>query len=424
MRTKFLGIAVVIALLVSVVGIRQVAAAEVLPFVKVSTVDGYIGEYEEYHLSFLLSREVQSQETLSIVFDDSITRAGVGDIADRNVLIDGVPVGASAVWSGHTLTVSAAASLSAGTTHDITILRGAMVQNPWTTMHVQLLFKDDTVVTTLASNFYGITTVTQIAPISLTVERSGTGHLTVLLRFRTGRTGVLTGSPASRSASTSASSSDSISIRLSPALTRVWDLSGGPVAWLSIPATVLAARRLQLVALTDRSRDHVDKYEKQATYVLDSSVGASTEVLVRLEFDEPAGNWVSLTTADFVDMWTSKEPTMVRIALTGVPDAVTPPTGDGSTLPVDTVDPAVTWTVQQSTFSARLMTLNIHVTEENLDEAWFAGGADSLIRTRLASGDNSIMLVNRTGIHGTIVATDKAGNTTTVLIDLPAPSGS
>jgi hypothetical protein len=68
------------------------------------------------------------------------------------------------------------------------------------------------------------------------------------------------------------------------------------------------------------------------------------------------------------------------------------------------------------------MTLNIHVTEENLDEAWFAGGADSLIHTRLASGDNSIMLVNRTGIHGTIVATDKAGNTTTVPVDIPAPS--
>jgi hypothetical protein len=272
MRTKLLGIAVVIALLVSVVGIRQVAAAEVVPSVKVSTVDGYIGEYEEYLVSFLLSREVQPQETLSIVFDDSITRAGVGDIAAGNVLIDGVPVGASAVWSGHTLTVSTATSLPAGTTHDITILRGAMVQNPWTATHVQLLLRDDTTGTTLASNFYGITTVTQISPVSLTAEMSDTGHLTVLLRFRTGRTGALTGSPASRLTSSS-TTSDTVSIRLSPALTKVWDLSGGPVAWLSIPGTVLAARRLQLVALTDRSRDQPDKYEKQATYVLDSSVG-------------------------------------------------------------------------------------------------------------------------------------------------------
>jgi hypothetical protein len=88
------------------------------------------------------------------------------------------------------------------------------------------------------------------------------------------------------------------------------------------------------------------------------------------------------------------------------------------------VDPAVTWTVQQSTFSARLVTLNVNVTEENLDEAWFSGGTDSFIHTRLATGDNTIMLINRAGIHGNIMATDKAGNTTTVPVDLPAPSSS
>lgn len=67
------------------------------------------------------------------------------------------------------------------------------------------------------------------------------------------------------------------------------------------------------------------------------------------------------------------------------------------------------------------MTLRITVTEDNLDEAWFSGGTGSFIHTRLSTGDTVIMLINRTGIRGSITATDKAGNTTTVPVDLPAP---
>ncbi|MCX6086124.1 MAG: hypothetical protein NTX94_06785 [Caldiserica bacterium] len=421
MKTKFLGIMVVIALLVSLVGIRQVGAADAAPFVSVRTVDGYVGEYEEYHISFLLSRDVKAHETLSVVFDDSITRAGVGDIAAGNVLIDTMPAGSSSLWSGHVLTVSTPINLSGGTVHELTILRGAMVQNPWTATHVQLLFKDDTTGTTLTSNFYGITTVTEIAPVSLTVDTSGASHLTVLLRFRTGRTGALVGAPATRSAS--AVTSDTITIRLSPVLSQVWDLSGGPVAWFSIAGTILQPRRLQLVSLSDRSRQQPTKYQKQATYVLDTSVGASTEVLVRLEFDEPAGMSVPLTTDDFALVWTSKEQTMVRLPLTGVPAPAPDSVDDNPVLPADVTVPVITWKVQQSRFSSRLVMLDIAVIEENLDEAWFSGGTGSFIHTRLATGDNTVFVINRSGIHGTVVATDMAGNTTTVSIDLPAPSG-
>jgi hypothetical protein len=416
-----LGVTIVIALLVSLVGIRQAGAADVVPFVSVSTVDGYIGEYEEYHVSFLLNRDVKPQETLSIVFDDSITRAGLHDIAAGDVSVDGIPAGASAVWSGHVLTVSAPLDLSAGTVHELTILRGTMVQNPWTAMHVQLLLTDDTAGTTLASNFYGITNVTQISPVSLTVETSSTSHLTVLLRFRTGRTGALVGAPATRFASASAVSSDTITIRLSPALSQVWDLSGGPVAWFSIPGTILQPRRLQLVSLSDRSREQLAKYQKQATYVLDSSVGASTEVLVRLEFDQP-GVLVPLTTDDFALVWTSKEQTMVRFALTGVPAPI--PVDSNPAPEKDTTAPVVTWNMQQSTFSSRLITLNISIAEDNLDEAYFQKDGENSLHTRLAVGDTGLMMINRTGIKGMIIAIDKAGNTTSVPVDIPAPATS
>ncbi len=105
MRMRFLGIIVVIALLASSAGVRPADAAGTVPFVSVSTMDGYVGEYEEYHISFLLNRDVKLGEAISIIFDDSVNRAGSREIAAEDVSIDGTPAGASTRWSGHTLTV-------------------------------------------------------------------------------------------------------------------------------------------------------------------------------------------------------------------------------------------------------------------------------------------------------------------------------
>ena len=112
---------------------------------------------------------------------------------------------------------------------------------------------------------------------------------------------------------------------------------------------------------------------------------------------------------------------MVRVALSGVPEPApqTPP----EPATADSTAPTVTWTSSASTLLPRIVTLHIIVTEDNLDEAWFSGGTGSFIHTRLSTGDNEIMVINRSGIHGTVTATDKSGNTTTAPIDLPALSG-
>ena len=431
MRTRLFGITIVIALLVSLVGIRQVSATDIAPFVSVSIVGGHVGDYEEYHISFLLGRDVKPQETLSIVFDDIINWAGLRDTAAGDVLIDGMPAGASALWSGHVLTISTPVNLSAGVTHELTILRGAMIQNPSTVMHFHLLLRDDAAGTTLASNYVWVSTVTSISPVSLTVETFG-HHLTVLLRFCTGRTGALVWAPAQRIASPSAVASDTISFRLSPALSQVWDKSGAPVAWfsISIPGTIRAPRLFHLVSTSDWPMEQPGTYQKEVTYELetdtdmvDTGVGASTEVLVRLEFDQSSIP-VPLTTDDFTLVWTSKEPTMVRIPLTGVPDPVPVAVDDNPAPLPDTTAPVITWNMQQSTFSSRLITLNVSIAEDNLDEAYFVkDGVDSL-HTRLAVGDTGLMMINRTGIRGMIVAIDKAGNTTSVRVDIPAPAAS
>lgn len=424
MRTRLVGIAIIAALLVSLVGIRQAKADDTVPFVNVSVVDGYVGEYEEYRLSFRLGRDIGQGQTLTITFDDSVYWAGLRDVAPGDVTIDSASVGASAQWSGsrHVLTVTAPANLSADTAHTLVILRSAMVQNPWTAVHLQLALRDDTTGTIVKSNYYGIRSTTHVSPVSLTVDSSNFTTVTVYLQFRTGRNGALTGvSTANGPVQATSTSSDTITLRLSPGLSLLWDQAGGPTARWSRPY-LLKDRTLKLVSVVDRLNGEAVDYRKQVTYALDASVDGGTDVDVWLTFAKVDAT-ASLTTADYVDMWTTKEPTMVRVEMSGVPD---PDPEAPSTPPaaVDAIAPTVTWTSRANTLLPRLVTLHITVTEDNLDEAWFSGGTDSFIHTRLSTGDNTIMVINRSGIHGAIVATDKAGNTTTVPVDLPAISRS
>jgi hypothetical protein len=156
-------------------------------------------------------------------------------------------------------------------------------------------------------------------------------------------------------------------------------------------------------------------------FIPDVNIPASTEVLLTIELDGVRLQ-KALTTDDFVAVWTSRESTMATIRPS---DGVAPTTpGSGTTEPADMTAPVITWNMQQSAFSTRLLTLNISVTEDNLDEAYFVRDGDNSLHTRLAAGDTGLMMVNRTGIKGMIIAVDKAGNTTTVPVDIPAPATS
>ncbi|MDO9099592.1 MAG: hypothetical protein Q7V53_02445 [Caldisericota bacterium] len=417
MRNKLMSLAAVVILAASLMGVRPVVGAELAPSVQVAITNGYVGEFEEYRINFLLDREVRAGETISIVFDDSINRAGFRELAAEDIMIDEVLAGTSASWSGHTLAVTVPSVLSAGTVHEMRILRSAMVQNPWTAMHVRLLLRDDAVGTVLVSNYYGISTVTRVSPVSLTVDTPRADRLTVVVRFKTGQNGALIGTPATRFPPSGATASDTIAMRLSPALSALWDQTGTPDIWLSTLPYGLMPRRLPLLVTTDRFEDQPDRYQKELVIAPDKSIGTSTEVEVRLEFDGVRSP-VQLTTEDFVLVWTTKEPTMVRIPLTGVPD---PAPGDGGEEPEpDTTAPLVRWTVQASSVSSRLVTVSVDITEANLHEAYFVTGADGSLRTWLTTGHNELLVINRSGIRGTIVAIDDARNTTRVPVDIPA----
>jgi hypothetical protein len=414
-------ILVVFAVIASLFG-GAVLADAAAPYVRVSLTSGYVGDYGEYHISFLLDRDVKPGEGISVTFDDVITRTRLVSFTASDVLIDGTPVGDSTKWSGHTLTTTAPVTLAGGITHELTILPGAMVKNPLDPCNVRLSLRDDAASTTLVSNYYEISNVTQVSPVSVTLQTSGDNHVTVLVHFRTGQNGALTGNPTSpRAVDAPVASPDTISLRLSPSLSSLWDRSETVVGWLSNPLSSLAPCQLQLVSTSSRLEDQEHGYQKQVVFGFNAKVNASTDVLVRLEFDR-SNIAVPLTTGDFVLVWTSKESTLVRIPLTGVPDPVPV---DGNPAPeLDTTAPVVTWSVQQSAFLSRLLTLNISITEDNLDEAYFVRDDDDSLHTRLAVGDTGLMMTNRTGIKGMIIAIDKAGNTTSVPVDIPAPATS
>jgi len=415
-RIALVLLAIIIA--VSTLGGRPLATSAATPYVQLALTSGYVGDYEEYHVTFLLNQSVSKGSTITIGFDKSVSHSPMRVITTDEVLMD--DVACSAVnWTGHTLTVTAPAGLAAGVEHTLVVLAGAMIQNPQTATGIRITVSDDVHGTVLTSNYCVVGTTSSIAGISMLTATSSSGGLSVNIRFKTGRNGALTGTAATWSSVTSLTShNDTITIRLSNTLSRLWAQSDWPTVLLSTPPYGLGARQLRLISTTIRNEDDPATYQRVMEFIPDVNIPASTEVLLTIELDGVKLQ-KALTTDDSVAIWTSREPTMVTIRPS---DGVAPTTpGSGTTEPADTTAPVVTWTVQQSAFFTRLLTLNISITEDNLDEAYFVRDGDNSLHTRLAVGDTGLMMVNRTGIKGMIIAVDKAGNTTTVPVDIPAP---
>lgn len=415
-RIALVLLAIIIA--VSTLGGRPLATSAATPYVQLALTSGYVGDYEEYHVTFLLNQSVSKGSTITIGFDKSVSHSPMRVITTDEVLVD--DVACSAVnWTGHTLTVTAPAGLAAGVEHTLVVLAGAMIQNPQTATGIRITVSDDVHGTVLTSNYCVVGTTSSIAGISMLTATSSSGGLSVNIRFKTGRNGALTGTAATWSSVTSLTShNDTITIRLSNTLSRLWAQSDWPTVLLSTPPYGLGARQLRLISTTIRNEDDPATYQRVMEFIPDVNIPASTEVLLTIELDGVKLQ-KALTTDDSVAIWTSREPTMVTIRPS---DGVAPTTpGSGTTEPADTTAPVVTWTVQQSAFFTRLLTLNISITEDNLDEAYFVRDGENSLHTRLAMGDTGLMMVNRTGIKGMIIAVDKAGNTTTVPVDIPAP---
>jgi hypothetical protein len=408
----------VLIMAVCTVGGRPLTTSAATPYIQLTLASGYVGDYEEYHVTFLLNQSVSKGSTITIGFDKSVSHSPMRVITTDEVLVDNAACSAVS-WTSHTLTVTVPADLTADTEHTLVVLAGAMIQNPQTATGIRITISDDVHGTVLTSNYCVVGTTSSISGISMSTQTSSSGRLSVNIRFKTGRNGALKGTAATWSSITSLGSyNDTITIRLSNTLSRLWAESDWPTVLLSTPPYGLGARQLRLISTTIRNEDDPATSQRIMTFIPDVDIPASTEVLLTIELDGVSLK-KPLTTDDYVAVWTSREPMMVTIRPS---DGGEPTTPGSTTEPVDTTAPTVTWTSKASTLLPRLVTLNISITEANLDEAWFSGGTDSLIHTRLAAGDNAIMLVNRTGIHGTIVATDKAGNATTVPVDIPAPS--
>jgi hypothetical protein len=418
-RIALVLLALIIA--VSTAGGRPLTTSAATPYVQLTLGSGYVGDYEEYLVTFLLNQSVLEGSTITIGFDKSVSHSPVRLIPTDEVLVDNAAC-AAVNWTDHTMTVTAPADLAAGVEHTLVVLAGAMIQNPQTATGIRVTLSDDVHGTVLTSNYCVVGTTSSISGISMSTQTSSSGGLSVNIRFKTGRNGALKGTAATWSSITSlASYNDTITIRLSNTLSRLWAESDWPTVLLSTPPYGLGARQLRLVSTTIRNEDDPATYQRVMEFIPDVNIPASTEVLLTIQLDGVKLQ-KALTTDDFVAIWTSKEPTMVTIRPS---DGVAPtPPASGTTEPADTTAPVVTWNVQQSAFLTRLITLNVSITEDNLDEAYFAKDDRDSPQTQLAAGDTSLMMINRAGIKGTIVAVDKAGNTTTVPVDIPAPATS
>ena len=421
MNTKTTALALVVMFLMA--GISVISRAPVVQAanqsLRVAVTSNYPGDAPQYTLTFTLETGISAGSTLVFTFDSAVGRADGTSINSSLIAVDGISLGKNAVWQVNTLTLTVPQNLAAGTEHTVVISENAGIQNPWATGHYRITLSTAAEAVSLTSNYYSVTTVTHLVPLAFdkVVEY---GALTgVRVTFRTGRNGALVGHDLIRGPSGAMvypTAEDTITVRLSAGLSTLWT-TGSSVKLLPSYAESPFAMTVLSTTVYDTSDNGVDLH--QLVLSLPHNLPANTQFALYLIFATPQDVSV-VSDAEYVKLYSSKETAVVTVP----PQPASSSSQPGNTGTADTTPPVVTWTSTASTLLPRLVTLHITVTEDNLDEAWFSGGTGNFVHTRLSIGDTTIMLINRTGIHGSITANDKAGNTTTVPVDLPTPSGS
>ncbi|HEY9093618.1 MAG TPA: hypothetical protein VIN62_02065 [Candidatus Cryosericum sp.] len=410
--------AIVLLALMSAVGLRAAAARADSSSLSVSVSDGYPGTAPAYTLTFVSAVSVAKGGTLTLTFEGGVGSTAGLSVPASALVVDGTPVAANGRWSATQLTLVTPIELTAGTEHTIHIAESAGIQNPWTEGHYRVTLDLGSGSAPLVSNYYSVTTTTRLVPVgfSTVVEY---GQVTgVRVTFRTGRSGSLVGHDLIRNAQgymVYPTTEDTFTVRLSAGLSALWSTNGRA---LLQPSYAEAPFAMTIISNTVYDTDLEGNDLRQLVLNVPHNIPANVELSLILTV---ASAQRSLPDGQYVRLFTSKEPAVITVP----PQTGSGESGGGTGTGVtDTTAPVVTWSSQQNTLLPRLVTVSITIDEDNLDEAWFSEGADSFIHTRLWIGTTTLLVVNRAGIHGTIVATDKAGNTTTVAVDIPALSGS
>lgn len=398
-------------------GLQPVRADTTDASLWVAVSSNYPGDAPRYTLTFTLDGSLSAGSPLTFTFDGAVGRAEDGtSISSSLVTVDGIPLHEDATWQGSSLSLAVPQGLAAGTEHTVVISEDAGIQNPWAIGHYRITLSAASVTGSLTSNYYSVTTVTQLVPLSLDkiVEY---GALTgVGVTFRTGRNGALVGHDLIRGPGgvmVYPTTEDTITLRLSAGLSTLW-AKGGSVRILPSYADSPFAMTVLSSTVYETNDAGVDL--RQLVLSLPHNLPANTRMSIELMF-ATTQDVSAVSDADYVKLYSSKEPALVMIP----PQPESSGSQSGTTEPVDTTPPVVTWTSSANTLLPRLVTIDITITEVNLKQAYLATGQDGSLHTWLAAGDNSLLMVNRSGIHGTIIAVDKAGNTTTALVDIPGP---
>lgn len=388
-------------------------------FLNVSISSSYPGDAPAYTLTFLTDTAVQKGSTLTLTFDTGVGCTGGLTVPASTLVLDKTAIAADAQWSGTQLTVTTPVDLAAGTEHTLVIAEDAGIQNPWTAGHYRVTLTLAGSTPAITSNYYTVSTATQLTPLSFAkiVEY---GEITgVCVQFKTGRNGALVGHDLVRNAQglmTYPSNEDTMTVRLSAGLSALWSTNG--IATLQ-PNYAESPFIMKILSNTVYDTDEHGNDLRQLVLNLPHNIPANAQLSLSLLF---ASSSASLSEDEYVRVYTSKEPTLITVPPQTSGSGTGSGSGGGSS---DTTPPVVTWNVQEDTLLPRLYTLTITIKEDNLDEAYLATGDDGWLHTYLAVGDNTVMLINRDGIKGTVYAVDKAGNTTSVPVDIPAPmSGS
>jgi hypothetical protein len=416
---------IVVALVLGIVfaDIQAVRAGTGPQSLKVDVSSAYPGDAPQYTVRFIMNSTIHAGDILTLIFDDGVGLADGPRVHGTLVTVDATTLNEDSTWQAGTLCLVSPLDLAAGAEHTIVIQQDARIQNPWDTFsrnRVTLAHLSSG--TSLVSNYYAVSRTTQLVPQELTGTVEDGVITELAIRLRTGRNGALTGHDPIRGAGgvmVMPAVTDTVSLRLSPGIAALWKADGSTAIQL---LAAYSATRQWIRILSAQERVGLDDRRPQEELTLDvmHNMPANTEYTFYIVFHRGQDARL-LTGDDFAKVSTSKEPSLINLPLRGFGPVGN--AGDGTgTAAVDTTAPVITWKAQASAFSSRLVTVSIDIVEASMKQAFLETGADGSLHTWLNAGHNELLLVNRSGFLGTIVATDKAGNTTRTPVDIPAPT--
>lgn len=296
---KFFTILIIMSILSLFVGIKGSLAYGELT-VKIS--DNYIGHYPQYNITFITQDNLKKGDNLKLTFDEQVYLSTEGIRLIEKIKVNGESLLDNPEVSSNGLAITLPFDAGRGDTLQITIAEG-VIRNPDSPCYIRVTLNVKGV--DYKSNYYRITDVTTIKDLNLSILGDS-----YKINFSVGYNGALEGYKATIEGSGTKTNvivtpKDYIFIRFSPLLSQSFS------SFLSkYEITINGTEPPFDPVLTKLFDDTLDE-QKTIQVIVPKNIYSDVEIVIK-GFLQTISIPKTLSGDAYVEVWTSKEPTIVE----------------------------------------------------------------------------------------------------------------